>query len=75
MQRSWKSGGHIQAPGNWQSSRPRSPARSCRDEAADLLEIVLQRRERRLRSRKISRLQILRQRAESLHDRIGLLGR
>lgn len=48
---------------------------SPREEAADLLKIILQCRKRRLSPRKIPCLQILRQCAESLRDRIGLLGR
>ena len=72
--RGWRSGGHIQAAGARRRSRAGGAVRSRREETADLLKIVLQRSERRLRARKISRLQVLRQRAECLHDRIALLG-
>ena len=71
----WKSGRHIKTAGTGRRSSAGRSARPRRKETADLLKIVLQGRKRRLRSRKISRLQILRQSIESLGDRIGLLGR
>jgi hypothetical protein len=71
----WKSGRHIKTAGTGRRSSAGRSARPRRKETADLLKIVPQGRKRRLRSRKISRLQILRQSIESLGDRIGLLGR
>ena len=64
---------HIQAASARGDGGAGCSGRSRRGESADLLQIALQRRKRLLGALKISGLQILRQRAECLINRIRLL--